>query len=112
MHPVQVGVVDPHDPSVEILQVGLTGGALATTSVVTRSWGPGLHHVIDPRTGLPAATGVLQATVWAETCTEAEVMSKWALLSGPRVLRELPAALVMEDGRVLVSLRGEGEAAC
>lgn len=112
LHPVPIGVADPNDPAVEILQIGLEQGALATTSVVTRSWGPGLHHVIDPRTGRPAATGVLQASVWTETCTEAEVMSKWALLAGPRVLRELPAALVMEDGRVLVSLEGEVRRAC
>jgi FAD:protein FMN transferase len=112
LHPVPIGVVDPHDPAIEILQVGLTTGALATSSVVTRSWGPGLHHVIDPRTRRPASTGVLQATVWAETCTEAEVLSKWALLTGPRVLRELPASLVMADGRVLVSFRGGARAAC
>jgi thiamine biosynthesis lipoprotein len=112
VHPVPIGLVDPIDPSVEILQVGLEAGALATTSVVTRSWGPGLHHVIDPRTRRPASTGVQQATVWAETCTEADVRSKWALLVGARVLRELPAALVMEDGRVLVSLRGEVRPAC
>jgi FAD:protein FMN transferase len=112
LHPVPIGVVDPTDPSVEILVVRMEAGALATTSVVTRSWGPGLHHVIDPRTRRPASTGVLQATVWAETCAEAEVLSKWALLAGTRVLRELPAALVMEDGRVLLSLRGEVRPAC
>jgi FAD:protein FMN transferase len=112
VHPVPIGIVDPIDPSVEILQVSLETGALATTSVVTQSWGPGLHHVIDPRSRRPASTGVLQATVWAETCTEAEVFSKWALLAGPRVLRELPAALVMEDGQVLVSLRSEVRRAC
>jgi thiamine biosynthesis lipoprotein ApbE len=59
--------------------------------------------VIDPRTSLPARTGVEQATVWAGTCTDAEVLSKRALLSGPVVLQEIPAALVMEDGRLLVS---------
>ncbi len=104
--PIPIGVADPHDPSVELLQLGLQDGALATSSIAGRSWGDGMHHVIDPRTSHPARTGVVQATVWADTCTDAEILSKWALLSGPRVLRELPAVLVMEDGRVLVSFHG------
>jgi thiamine biosynthesis lipoprotein len=107
--PVPIGVADPHDPSTEILQLGLESGALATSSTVGRTWGNGLHHVIDPRTSLPARTGVVQATVWADTCTDAEILSKWALLSGPRVLPELPAVLVMEDGRVLVGFQGVKE---
>jgi FAD:protein FMN transferase len=109
--PVPIGVAHPQDSSIEILQLGLQNGALATSSIIGRSWGDGRHHVIDPRTSLPARTGVVQATVWADTCTDAEILSKWALLSGPRVLRELPAALVMEDGRVVVSFHGAGEPA-
>jgi thiamine biosynthesis lipoprotein len=103
--PLSIGVADPLDASKEILQLSLDGGALATSSTVGRSWGDGLHHVIDPRTSLPSRTGVVQATVWADTCAAAEVQSKRALLSGPAVLREIPAALVMEDGRVLVSFQ-------
>jgi hypothetical protein len=47
---------------------------------------------------------VIQATVWAPTCAEAEVRSKWALLEGPSVLERMSAVLVMEDGRVVMSL--------
>ena len=65
--PVPIGVADPADPSIEILQLGVEAGALATSSVVGRRWGVGLHHLIDPRTSLPACTGVVQATVWAPT---------------------------------------------
>ena len=45
----------------------------ATSSVTRRSWGPHLHHLIDPRTGQPSRTGVVQATAWAPTCREAEL---------------------------------------
>lgn len=104
--PVPIGVADPADPSIEILQLGVEGGALATSSVVGRRWGVGLHHLIDPRTSLPACTGVVQATVWAPTCTEAEILAKWAILEGPTVLPMISAALVLTDGRVLTSFGG------
>ena len=99
-----VGVEDPRDRRSEVARVLVAGGAIATSSVTRRSWGPGLHHLIDPRTWLPAETGVLQATVWAPTCAEAEILSKWALLSGPDALDAVPGLLVMEDGRVLHSI--------
>ena len=105
---LDIAVEDPHDPARELLRLRVVGGALATSSVMARAWGPGLHHLIDPRTGLPASTGVLQATVWAPTCAEAEVGSKWALLAGEAILDRLPAVIVRDDLRVSVSM---GEAA-
>jgi thiamine biosynthesis lipoprotein len=104
---VQVGVEDPEDHDRELWRLTLSVGALATSSITTRSWGPGSHHLIDPRTGESAANGVLQATVWAETCAEAEVRSKWALLEGPPALEHTSAVLVTDDGRILMNLETE-----
>lgn len=101
---VLVGVEDPRHPGIEIGRMVLTGGAVATSSVTRRSWGRGWHHLIDPRTSLPADTDVLQATVFAPTCAEAEVRAKWALLVGPEALSAIPGLLVMRDGRCLHSL--------
>ena len=42
-------------------------------------------HVIDPRTGLPARTGLEEVSVVAATGVEAEVVAKAALLAGPEV---------------------------
>jgi len=110
---LQIGVADPNDPASELARLALDAGALATSSVVGRSWGPGLHHVIDPRTWLPARTDLLQATVWAPTCTEAEVLATWTLLRGPRALREVPGIVVTNDDRVLTSMPGsEVQGAC
>lgn len=103
-HGIEVAVEDPDDRDQEALRVTLGSGALATSSITARAWGPGLHHLIDPRIGLPASTGVIQATVWAETCAEAEIRSKWALLEGPSVLDHMSAVLVMEDGHVIMNL--------
>jgi thiamine biosynthesis lipoprotein len=101
-----IGVEDPEDPNGEVLRLNLEHGALATSSVRFRSWGPGLHHLIDPRTARPADTGIVQATVWAATCVSAEVGAKWALLEGEPVLEKVASVLVRGDGAVLSNLPG------
>ncbi len=53
----------------------------ATSSSRKRRWGD-LHHLIDPRTGLPAATRLEEVSVVAETALDAEVLAKTVLLSG------------------------------
>jgi FAD:protein FMN transferase len=102
---LEVGIEDPHDAGAYALRLGLFGGALATTSVTVRAWGDGNHHVIDPRTSLPAMTEVVQATVWGETCADAEVWSKAALLRGPAILDRVSASLVLASGQVVTNLQ-------
>jgi len=101
---IEIGVEHPFDAQVEVLRLSLTHGALATSSIVRRSWGPNLHHLIDPRTGRPAATDVVQASISADTCVEAEVNAKVALLRGVPALGDLAATLVLEDGSVVTSM--------
>lgn len=65
----------------------LADGGLATTNITKRSWMERLkpaHHLLDPATGLPAYTGIVQATALAATALEAEALAKAALLSGPQ----------------------------
>jgi thiamine biosynthesis lipoprotein len=57
----------------------------ATSSVRRRRWGDDLHHLIDPRTGEPARTGLEEVSVIAANGLEAEVVAKTALLLGPEV---------------------------
>ena len=54
----------------------------ATSSVRRRRWGD-VHHLIDPRTGLPAQSGLSEVSVVAASGFEAEVIAKTALLLGP-----------------------------
>jgi FAD:protein FMN transferase len=67
-------------------QVSLDGGwSLATSSTVRRVWrrgGVALHHVIDPRTSVPAAPVWRSATVTAPTCVEANTASTAAVVLG------------------------------
>jgi thiamine biosynthesis lipoprotein len=65
----------------------LSQGGAATSGIGKRSWldrdGLPAHHLLDPATGNPAFTGVVQATALAPTAVEAEALAKAALLSGP-----------------------------
>ncbi len=54
----------------------------ATSGTTSRRWGVGLHHLIDPRTGAPARSDLVEVSVVAATATEAEVLAKTALLLG------------------------------
>jgi FAD:protein FMN transferase len=63
----------------------------ATSSTRRRRWDGG-HHLIDPRTGLPSASGLEQVSVVAETAFDAEVVAKTALLLGPELAAPYCAA--------------------
>ena len=89
--------------------VVIDGGGLATSSIVRRRWergGEELHHLIDPRTGRPAAAVWRTVSVAAATCVGANTASTAAILLGesaPAWLAErgLPARLVRRTGEVV-----------
>ena len=60
----------------------LRDGGAATSGTTGRRWGDGLHHLIDPRTGAPAVSDLVEVSVLASTATKAEVLAKTALLLG------------------------------
>jgi thiamine biosynthesis lipoprotein len=88
--------------------VAIHGGGLATSSTAARRWRRGgdvLHHILDPRTGLPAAPVWRTVSVAAASCTDANIASTAAIIRGraaPAWLTGLglPARLVDEAGRV------------
>jgi thiamine biosynthesis lipoprotein len=88
--------------------VAIHGGGLATSSTAARRWRRGgdvLHHILDPRTGLPAAPVWRTVSVAAASCTDANIASTAAIIRGraaPDWLTGLglPARLVDEVGQV------------
>ena len=104
---LEIPIEDPETLERPMATLRLARGALATSSVAKRSWGTGLHHVIDPRTGAPLRSDTVQATVWAPTCAEAEVLATWALLRGPDAADQLSCAMVTSSGDVVVSFDQE-----
>jgi len=66
--------------------------AAATSSALRRRWGEGLHHVIDPRTGRPAASGLAEVSVVTRTAVDAEIVAKAALIAGAELAPAFCAA--------------------
>ncbi len=137
--PDQPWMVGIHDPRPDALPapegqlpylavVPLGSGALATSGALKRWWlveGQRRHHLIDPRTGLPAeessapaplaagddssAERILTATALAPFCWQADILAKLLLLVAPEERASLapwpqtPCAwlLVLESGRIL-----------
>ena len=103
-----VRVTSPFDGSlVHVFE--LVHGAAATSGIGRRSWlgadGRPVHHLLDPATGLPAFTGVVQVTALAPTGVEAEMRSKAALLSGPSAAADWlldGGVVVLDDGTLQV----------
>jgi FAD:protein FMN transferase len=89
--------------------IRLTGGGLATSSILCRQWersGQVLHHIVDPRTGLPASGPWRTVSVAAVTCASANAASTAAIIGGDTApgwlaAHGLAARLVRHDGSVL-----------
>jgi len=76
-------------PGGEVLR--LRDGAVATSGTAKRRWGADAHHIIDPRTGRPARSGVARATVIATTGACAEWASTALVVGGTRQIPRLGA---------------------
>jgi thiamine biosynthesis lipoprotein len=90
--------------------IAIRDGGLATSSTMARRWRRGgdvLHHILDPRTGMPAAPVWRTVSVAAATCADANTAATAAIIRGrpaPDWLASLslPARLVEADGTVHV----------
>ena len=95
-----VNVESPFDGSV-LHTFNLKRTGVATSGIGRRSWldgaGRPAHHLLDPSTGRPAFTGIVQVTALAPSALVAEIRAKAALLSGPS-----GASRWLPDGGVIV----------
>jgi thiamine biosynthesis lipoprotein ApbE len=88
--------------------VSIRSGGLATSSTAARRWHHGgdvLHHILDPRTGLPAAPVWRTVSVAAATCADANTAAPAAINRGDRAPAwltslNLPARLVSAEGTI------------
>lgn len=89
----EVGIEDPRaaDSHLAVLRLTAPSGGpsalwgVATSGISIHRWevaGAPSHHLIDPRTGRPAETDVVQATVIAWSALRAESLAKAAVIAG------------------------------
>jgi FAD:protein FMN transferase len=89
-----IGLEDPRDPARDLTTLHVGPGAVATSSIAKRRWQQGRrqqHHIIDPRTGLPAETDWLSVSVIAPHAALAEVYAKALLIGGSREAENIAA---------------------
>jgi thiamine biosynthesis lipoprotein len=108
-----VGVEDPFNNATHFETLKLVRCGVATSGKDYHRWlkdGLWSHHIIDPRTGLPAYTDILTVTVVAPTVLEAEAAAKAVLILGSQAGLEwleaddgLAGLLVLEDGNRIYS---------
>jgi thiamine biosynthesis lipoprotein len=85
-------------------------GGIATSGVGSRAWRRGgrvYHHILDPATGLPAASAWRAVSVAAASCVEANTAATAAIILGeqaPEWLNQLrlPARLVDTQGHLVI----------
>jgi FAD:protein FMN transferase len=102
-----IGLEDPTDKKPNLVIMYLADAAVCTSTTSKRQWwvnGELKHHLIDPRTGEPAKSDVVSATVIAGSAVLAETISKSVIILGAREGLRLAESqntegfLVLEDG--------------
>jgi thiamine biosynthesis lipoprotein ApbE len=111
---VQDVTADPEDePDSSYAVVAIRDGGLATSSIAVRRWRRGgdvLHHILDPRTGLPAAPVWRTVSVTAGTCADANAASTAAIIRGQEaaswLTRQGLAARLVDASGLVATTRG------
>lgn len=111
--PWDIGVEDPFHNTDYLEILYIERGGIATSGKDYHRWtkrGVNQHHIIDPRTGLPAETDILTATVIAPDAMLAEAFAKAILISGSEAGlawldsdERLAGMLILENGQRLYS---------
>lgn len=108
---LDIGLEHPLDPDMVIGVANLKNASICASASNRRTWGDGLHHVLDGRTGRPT-TGVIATWAIAADTATADGLAT-ALFFGPA--SRLMAAFdfsylrMFADGRVEVSGNFDGE---
>jgi thiamine biosynthesis lipoprotein len=108
-----IGIRDPFQPDNHFETLAIKRGGVATSGIDYRRWQQGgiwNHHIIDPRTGLPATTDLMTVTVVAPDAVRAEAAAKAVLILGKAAGLDwlerdpsLAGILVMQTGEIFYS---------
>lgn len=114
-----VAVTDPEDTSVYLGTLEFTDASLVTAGAYQRGFeenGVYYHHILDPKTGRPAQSGLLSATVLCKDGARADALATACFVLGEdgalslwRETGDFELVLVREDGKVLCTEGLEGK---
>ncbi len=109
----RIGIQDPDKARGEYLGIVEVSDATVVTSGVYERYfikdGVRYHHILDPKTGAPARTGLLSTTIVTRQSMGADALAKVFVLGverGMALIKSLPgveAIFVTEDRKVIVS---------
>lgn len=87
--PLRVALEHPLDPSraIGVAEIG-PGDALCASATNRRTWGDGLHHVIDARTGRPTRDVIATWVVVAGSCMRADGLATAHFFADPGTLMD------------------------
>lgn len=109
--PIRVALEHPRDATKAIGVLELRNGALCASSTSRRAWGDGLHHIIDPVTGLPTSD-VIATWVRAADGLTADGLATALFFVGAARLADtfnFTYARMFSDGRIEHSPDIDGE---
>ena len=109
--PLRVGLENPRDAGLVVGIAELSNKALAASATNRRTWGDGLHHIIDALTGLP--TQSVEATfAIADTAAMADGLATALFMTSPEHLGqvgEFDWVMMLSDGSLRASPTFPGE---
>ena len=116
----RIGVADPFDAEgSQVLYVDVAGLSLVTSGDYQRFFVEddiSYHHIIDPKTGYPADSGLRSVTILAPSSTDADALSTCVFLLGEEAgmeliesLQGIECILITNDKRIIASSNLSGK---
>jgi len=88
-------------PGARCVVFEVTGGAMATSSTIRRSWGPAhdrRHHLLDPSTGWSSDSDLVSVSVWAPSAWQAEALATALMVQGSYAIADHHAVGLTRTG--------------
>ena len=108
--PWRVGIKDPNDPEgVPAIVLNVANSTIVTSGVYERFFtenGVRYHHILDVKTGYPAASGLLSSTIVCESSMAADALSTSVFVLGKESGMELLRRIQSSAGTPLAEIPG------
>ncbi|MVA12169.1 FAD:protein FMN transferase [Agrobacterium vitis] len=108
---LDVGLEHPLDPDMVIGVANLKNGSICASASNRRTWGDGLHHILDGRTGRPTTEVIATWAIASDTATADGLATALFFNASSRLMTmfDFSYLRMFTDGRVEVSDNFDGE---